>query len=167
MGKNKNPISLAEALVNCVKEVGFCPQCGFFSEHEIHCQICRDEQRSQHEICVVERASDILSLERSEAFRGFYHCLGGLLSPLDGVHPEDLKIEGLVARVQKLNAEEGEVILALGANVEGEATSSYIEEILSPHGIKVTRLARGIPVGANLEFTDQLTLARAFEGRKT
>ncbi len=161
--KRRNPISLAEALVNCEKEVGACPECGFFSLRGELCEICASKKRERNAVCVVEQAPDVMSLERSGAFKGLYHCLGGVLSPLDGVHPEDLRIESLMRRVDQMDG--GEVILAIGAHVEGEATSNYLAELLEGKGVKVTRLARGLPVGANLEFADQLTLARAFEGR--
>jgi len=164
MNHKRNPVSLAEALVECEKKVGFCSECGFFSQRESLCDICVSDKRNKKAICVVEKAPDVIALERSGAFKGLYHCLGGVLSPLDGVHPESLKIDSLLNRVDKLNGE-GEVILAIGAHVEGEATSSYIEELLKEKGVKVSRLARGLPVGANLEFADQLTLTRAFEGR--
>jgi len=164
MDRKRNPISLAEALVESERAVGFCPECGFFSERDQVCEICASEKRVKTKICVVEQAPDVMALERSGAYKGMYHCLGGVLSPLDGVHPEDLRIEGLLQRVKEFEAE-GEVILAIGAHIEGEATSNYIESILKDEGVKVTRLARGLPVGGNLEFADQLTLARAFEGR--
>jgi len=164
LDRKRNPISLAEALVECEKHIGFCPTCGFFSEGEQECKICRSEQRNPHAICVVEKAPDILALERAGAFTGRYHCLGGVLSPLDGVHPEDLRIGSLMQRVEALG-DEGEIILAIGGHIEGEATSNYLEDLLREFPVRVTRLARGLPVGANLEFTDQLTLTRAFEGR--
>jgi len=164
MDKKRNPLSLSEVLIRCEKEVGFCEVCGFFSAIEEKCEICLSTKRRLNAICVVEKAPDVMVLERSGAFDGLYHCLGGVLSPLDGIHPEDLKIDSLIKRVQKMEGEV-EVILAIGANVEGEATSNYLSELLEGKGVKVTRLARGLPVGANLEFTDQLTLARAFEGR--
>jgi len=162
--KKRNPISLAESLVECEKQIGFCSQCGFFAARDQDCEICLSEKRKDNAICVVEKASDVIALERSGAFKGKYHCLGGVLSPLDGIHPEDLKIESLLTRVDAL-PEGGEVILAIGVNIEGEATSSYLEDLLNEKEVTVTRLARGLPVGANLEFADQLTLTRAFEGR--
>lgn len=164
MDRKRNPISLAEALVRCEQETSFCPECGFFSTLQMHCELCESTKRNQNKICVVEKAPDVMVLERSGAYDGLYHCLGGVLSPLDGVHPEDLKIEPLLRRTESLGAG-GEVILAISANVEGEATSSYLADILEGKGVKVTRLARGLPMGGNLEFADQLTLARAFEGR--
>lgn len=166
MNKKRNPLSLAEALVNCERETGFCPECGFFSTQDHPCELCTSPKRIQNLLCVVESAPDVISLERSQAFRGLYHCLGGLLSPLDGIHPEDLSINTLLKRAKLLPAD-GEVILGIGAHVEGEATASYLSELLQQEGIKVSRLARGLPMGASLEFADQLTLARAFEGRKT
>ncbi len=164
MDSKRNPLSLAEALVECEKQIGFCQKCGFFSEKESLCEICTSTKREQNTICVVERAPDVIALERSAAYKGLYHCLGGVLSPLDGVHPENLNIDSLIKRVRDFS-DGGEVILAISANVEGEATSHYIADLLSHRGVKVTGLARGLPVGANLEFADQLTLARAFEGR--
>lgn len=166
MDKRRNPISLAEALVQCERDVDFCLTCGFFTTGSEPCEICSSSKRQRGSICVVERAPDVMALERSDAFKGLYHCLGGLLSPLDGVHPEDLKIDSLLKRVDDLG-DDPEVILAISSNVEGDATASYIADLLIEKEVKVTRLARGLPVGANLEFTDQLTLARAFEGRKS
>lgn len=165
MDKKRNPLALAESLVEVEKQIGFCAECGFFSLKGECCEICESSKREQSAICVVERAPDVMAIERSAAYKGLYHCLGGLLSPLDGVHPEDLKIDALLKRAEALG-ESGEVILAIGSNVEGEATASYLTELLLKQGVRVSRLARGLPVGANLELTDQLTLARAFEGRK-
>ncbi len=164
LDRKRNPVSLAEALVECEKQVGFCSQCGFFAEKGEDCSVCNSSRRTSNAICVVEKAPDVIALERSGAFNGKYHCLGGVLSPLDGIHPEDLRIESLIHRVDEMD-EGAEVILAIGVHIEGEATSSYLEGVLKDKEVKVTRLARGLPVGANLEFADQLTLTRAFEGR--
>ena len=163
MDRRRNPISLAEALVACEREVGFCESCGFF-QGENGCEVCDAKTRERNKICVVEQAPDVMVLERSGAFKGMYHCLGGVLSPLDGIHPEDLRIASLMNRIEQL--EDGEVILAISASVEGEATCGYLENILKEKEVKVTRLARGLPMGSTLEYADQLTLARAFEGRK-
>ncbi len=161
----RNPVSLAEALIKCEQEVSFCKDCGYFSQGGELCEVCTSPRRQRHLICVVEKAPDVIVLERSQAFTGLYHCLGGVLSPLDNVHPEDLKIASLKRRVEAFE-DGGEVILALNASVEGEATCNYLESLLSSETVKVTRLARGLPVGAHLEYADQLTLERAFEGRK-
>ena len=165
MDAKRNPVSLAEALVKCEQEVSFCEKCGFFSEKEELCDLCSSSKRQNNLICVVEKAPDVIILEKSQAFKGLYHCLGGVLSPLDDVHPEDLKIASLERRVAEFDGD-GEIILAVSASVEGEATCNYLESLLSSDTVKVTRLARGLPVGSNLEYADQLTLERAFEGRK-
>jgi len=156
--------SLAEALSRLDAEVEMCPECGFYSESNAPCLLCSDTRRAPSLLCVVEAAADVLRLERSGAFHGQYHVLGGKLSPLDNVTPEDLRIEPLLHRVQSLPAEE--VILALGSDVEGEATANYLANLLRNTGARVTRLAQGMPAGGGLDHVDEMTLHRALEGRR-
>ena len=157
-----NPTELAEVILEAVKAVGSCEVCGFFSTAE-GCAICQDLRR-EPVMCVVEQATDVLPMERSGVFRGRYHCLGGKLSPLDNIGPDDLRIDGLVGRIENEGIEE--VVLALGSDVEGEATASYISGLVGDR-CAVTRLAQGLPAGGMLEHADALTLARAWEGRRT
>lgn len=156
------PTALAAALGDARDRVRHCAECGFFSIEET-CGICADGTR-ENILCVVERATDILPIERSGAFRGRYHALGGRLSPLEHVAPEDLRIGELVARIGR--EEFVEVILALSTDVEGEATANYLAQMLAPRGVRVTRLAQGMPAGGGLEHADELTLARALAGRR-
>ena len=155
---------LAEALVNLRGRVVACAECGFFMERDRDCSLCHDPRRNQRLLCVVEEAADILRLERSGAYSGLYHVLGGKLSPLDNVTPADLRIEELLRRARQLGIEE--VILALGADVEGEATAHYLAETLGPMDIAVTRLAQGMPAGGGLEHADEMTLHHALSGRR-
>lgn len=158
------PASLAEALRVADESVRPCECCGFFATGE-HCAICGDAARDDSMLCVVEQATDVLPLERSGAFRGRYHCLGGKLSPLDRVSPEDLRIPSLLRRLE--SAGEGiEVILALGSDVEGEATANYLVEVLAGRPLRLTRIAQGLPAGGGLEHADALTLVRAMQGRR-
>lgn len=157
--------ALGEALKNLRQDVEACPACGFFMEKGATCLLCGNEKRNAKLLCVVEQASDILRLERSGAFHGLYHVLGGKLSPLDNVTPEDLRIEPLLHRVRDLHTEE--VILALGSDVEGEATANFIADLLRPAGIAVSRLAQGMPAGGALDHVDELTLYQALQGRRT
>ncbi len=154
--------ALAQALRQSEQEVLFCEQCGFFSE-SVLCPACADGTREQAKICVVEQAADIIPLERCGVYHGLYHCLGGKLSPLNDVEPEDLRIDGLLERVRRHPGTE--VILALGSDVEGEATAHYLTHLLKGLDCKVTRLAQGLPAGAGLGYADALTLSRAFSGR--
>jgi len=156
-------LRLAEAIRAAREKVGFCSVCGLFSEED-PCLIDRDAQRDPHVVCVVEQPADVLAFERTGSYRGRYHVLGGVLSPLDGTRPEDLRIRELLER---LGAEPiQEVILATNPNVAGEATALYLSRLLGPLGVKVTRIARGVPMGSDLEYSDQVTLARALEGRR-
>jgi len=155
---------LADALVRMKEAVHFCSVCGNVTDVE-PCSICRNEARDQTVICVVEDPLAVVTLERTRAFRGLYHVLHGALDPLHGIGVEDLKIEELVRRVA--NGQIEEVILATNPNVEGDTTAGYLERRLAPLGVRVTRLARGLPVGGDLEYTDEVTLARALEGRRT
>lgn len=159
------PVGLAEAVVRARQRVRPCPVCGFFAT-DSGCQVCEDPSRDERLLCVVEQATDVLPLERSGAFRGRYHCLGGKLSPLDRVSPEDLRIPTLVRRLDEAS-EEIEVILALGADVEGEATANYLAELLRGRNCRLTRIAQGLPAGGGLEHADELTLVRAMQGRRS
>lgn len=156
--------ALAAALTRAKDEVGQCPRCGFFASGG-RCDACDDPARDESVLCVVEQATDVVPIERSGAFRGRYHCLGGKLSPLDQVRPEDLRIGSLLRRVGE---HEGvEVILALGADVEGEATANYLADLLRGKACQVSRIAQGLPAGGGLEHADDLTLLRAMQGRRT
>lgn len=154
---------LAEALQRAKAAIRPCAVCGFFAAAE-RCDVCDDPTRDES-LCVVEQATDVLPLERSGAFRGRYHCLGGKLSPLDRVSPEDLRIPSLLRRVEAAPAEI-EVILALGSDVEGEATANYLAELLRGRNCRLTRIAQGLPAGGGLEHADELTLMRAMQGRR-
>jgi len=156
-------LRLADAIRVVKERVGVCGLCGNFSEQD-PCLICSDPQRDAAVLCVVEQAVDVLALERTAHFRGRYHVLGGALSPLEGTHPEDLRIQPLLQRLQ--SGEIREVILATNPNVAGEATALYLSRLLTPIGLKVTRIARGVPMGSDLEYSDLVTLARALEGRR-
>lgn len=154
---------LAAAIVSARKKVHLCGVCGALTERT-PCDICSHPSRDASVICVVERPVDILSLEKAGNFRGKYHVLGGKISPLNGVGPEDLRIDSLEKRLRQEPVRE--VVLALGTDVEGDATSHYLAKRLAPSGIKVTRIAHGLPAGTGLEFADELTLSRALEGRR-
>ena len=158
-----DPLALAQSLTIAHGEIRSCSSCGFFATEET-CAICRDPARDTMTLCVVEQATDVLPLERSGAFRGRYHCLGGKLSPLDRVSPEDLRIPALLRRV---DATPGlEVILALGSDVEGEATANYLADLLRERDCRLSRIAQGLPAGGGLEHADELTLLRAMQGRR-
>lgn len=162
--KKAEPLALAGAIMEAHETIIACPVCGFFATREV-CEICADPRRDEALLCVVEQATDVLPLERSGAFKGRYHCLGGKLSPLDRVSPEDLNIPELMRRVDEAG-EEMEIILALGADVEGEATSNYLADMLRGKSVRVTRIAQGLPAGGGLEHADELTLMRALQGRR-
>jgi recombination protein RecR len=150
----------ADAITHMREHVRECTVCQTFTDREI-CPICASEKRDRTTICVVEEPSDVLAIERSGDYRGMYHVLHGSLSPLDGVGPDDIRLRELMARLGDVR----ELILALNPNVEGEVTTQYIAKMTNPLGVRVTRIARGVPVGADLEFADDATLARAIEGR--
>ena len=157
---------LAEAILHMKEAVHFCSVCGNVTDVE-PCSICRSDQRDRSTICVVEDPLAVMTLERTRIYKGLYHVLHGALDPLHGVTVEDLKIEELVRRVQDGGADAvKEVILATNPNVEGDTTAGYLERRLAPLGLHVTRLARGLPVGGDLEYADEVTLARALEGRR-
>jgi len=154
---------LAEAMLHAREKIQFCSTCGALTEKS-PCPICADSRRDASLICVIERAVDILSIEKSNAFRGKFHVLGGRISPLDGVEPEDLRI----AELEKRLAHEPirEIVIALATDVEGDATSAYLAKRLARSNLKISRIAYGLPAGSGLEFADELTLSRALEGRR-
>ena len=154
---------LAEVLLEIKEKVRFCEICGNVAEQPT-CGICRDPRRSPATICVVEEAKDVVAIERTREFRGLYHVLGGAISPIDGVGPDDLRIRSLVQRLADPTVTE--VIIATDPNLEGEATASYLTRLLIQPNLRVTRLASGLPVGGDLEYADEVTLGRAFEGRR-
>lgn len=154
---------LAEAIIAARERTQFCSACGGLTEKS-PCYLCADSRRDGALICLVERAVDILSLEKSGTYRGRYHVLGGKISPLDGVEPEDLRIGELEQRVGTESIRE--VVIALGTDVEGDATSHYLAKRLARPGLKITRIAYGLPAGSGLEYADELTLSRAMEGRR-
>ncbi len=155
---------LADVLRTVKERVKFCIECGNITEEDL-CLICRDPRRDNSLICVVEESKDVMAIEKTREFRGKYHVLGGAISPIDGIGPENLRIRELMARLA--NTEIQELIIATDPNLEGEATASYLIRQIKPMGIKVSRLASGLPVGGDLEYADEVTLGRAFEGRRT
>lgn len=156
------PEAIASAITQARGAIHPCRLCGFFATGDL-CEICADESRARELLCVVERPTDILPLEKTSAYRGRYHSLGGRISPLDRVAPEDLRIEALVARVE--TEAPHEIIFALAADVEGEATTHYLVDLLQKYPVSLTRIAHGLPAGGGLESADELTLARALSGR--
>jgi recombination protein RecR len=154
---------LAAVLQRVKDEVKFCKICGNVSEAE-ECRICRDVRRDLTVICVVEEPKDVVAIERTREFRGRYHVLGGAISPIEGIGPDDLKVRELLLRLQ--DGVVTELILATDPNLEGEATATYLARLIKPIGLKVTRLASGLPVGGDLEYADEVTLGRAFSGRR-
>ncbi|CAB4599032.1 unannotated protein [freshwater metagenome] len=159
---------IADSLVDAVRtvkdRVKFCTDCGNVSEEE-QCRICRDPRRDPSKICVVEEPKDVIAVERTREFRGKYHVLGGAISPIDGIGPDQLRIRELMQRLSDSTI--SEIILATDPNLEGEATATYLARLIKPMGISVSRLASGLPVGGDLEYADEVTLGRAFEGRTT
>lgn len=155
---------LAQVLTEVREKVKFCEICGNVGE-EARCGICRDARRDPTLICVVEEAKDVVAIERTREFRGLYHVLGGSISPMDGIGPDDLRIRQLLTRLS--DGTVTEVIIATDPNMEGEATATYITRLLAAIEVKVSRLAFGLPVGGDLEYADEVTLGRAFEGRRT
>lgn len=155
---------LVEAIREVKEKVKFCEICGNVSE-ELQCRICRDPKRELHAICVVEESKDVQAIEKTREFRGRYHVLGGAISPIEGIGPENLRIKELMTRLA--DGAVTEVILATDPNLEGEATATYLARLLKPLELTITRLASGLPVGGDLEYADEVTLGRAFEGRRT
>ncbi|MEV8337644.1 recombination mediator RecR [Leucobacter sp. NPDC077196] len=161
--QNFDVSKLAELLSEVRDKVRFCDVCGNITEHE-RCSICRDPRRDESLICVVEEPKDVVAIERTRQFRGLYHVLGGAISPIDGIGPDDLSIPALMRRVGETHVQE--VIIATDPNLEGEATAAYLSRLLTTIEVPVSRLASGLPVGGDLEFADEVTLGRAFEGRR-
>ena len=157
-------VALVEAIRTVRERVKFCDECGNVSEYT-KCKICMDPRRDGSNICVVEEPKDVIAIERTREFRGKYHVLGGAISPIDGIGPEQLRVRELMARLSDSKIQE--VILATDPNLEGEATATYLARMIKPMGIKVSRLASGLPVGGDLEYADEVTLGRAFEGRRS
>lgn len=161
--ENYDPTRLSELLATIRDKVRFCHVCGMISDSDT-CGICSDTRRNPSMICVVEEAKDVLAIERTREFRGLYHVLGGAISPIDGIGPDDLRISSLLTRLADSSVTE--VIIATDPNVEGEATATYLSRLLHQPGLVVSRLASGLPVGGDLEYADEITLGRAFEGRR-
>jgi len=161
--ENYDPTRLSELLATIRDKVRFCHICGMISDSDT-CGICSDARRNPSMICVVEEAKDVLAIERTREFRGYYHVLGGAISPIDGIGPDDLRISALMTRLSDSTVTE--VIIATDPNVEGEATATYLSRLLVQPGLTVSRLASGLPVGGDLEYADEITLGRAFEGRR-
>lgn len=153
--------NLAEALIAIKEKIKFCSICFNITEND-PCQVCSSDRRDRSTICVVEEANDVLALEKTGEYKGLYHILGGALSPLEGIGPDDLRIKELMGR---LNGTTREVIIATNPNTEGEATAIYLEKLIKPLSLRITRIARGLPVGGDLEYADEITLTRALEGR--
>ena len=160
--RSEQPEGIARAITHTRATIRPCLKCGFFATDEL-CEICADDSRARDLLCVVEQPTDILPLERTSAFRGRYHSLGGRISPLDRVAPEDLRINSLIERVE--TEKPNEIIFALAADVEGEATTNYLVELLKKYPVSLTRIAHGLPAGGGLESADELTLYRALAGR--
>ena len=156
-------LELSDVIRDVKKKIHPCVSCGNYTEEE-QCEICTDPRRDGKTVCVVKEARDVIAMERARDYSGVYHVLGGVISPMEGIGPDDIDIPGLLKRVDGVNIQE--VIIATSSDVEGEATASYIAKLLKDKGIRVTRIARGIPVGADLEYTDEVTLSNALRGRR-
>jgi recombination protein RecR len=154
---------LAEAIVRAKERISFCRECGNVAESD-RCRICRDEGRDRAVLCVVEEPKDVATIEKAAVIKGRYHVLGGAISPLDGIGPEDLRTQELLERVERDGVTE--VIIATNPNLEGNATAMYVAALVKPAGVRVTRLASGLPVGGDLEYADEVTLSQALEGRR-
>jgi recombination protein RecR len=155
--------ALSDAMLTVKEKVRFCVECGNVSEQD-KCRVCLDERRDRSMICVVEEPKDVVAVEKTREYRGLYHVLGGAISPIDGIGPDDLRIRELMPRLADDRV--SEVVIATDPNLEGEATATYLARLLSPMGIAVSRLASGLPVGGDLEYADEVTLGRAFAGRR-
>lgn len=162
--KEEDALKFAKALVDIKRELTICPTCGFITD-ETPCAICRDSHRNKQVIMVVEEHKDVIAMEKMKEYKGLYHVLHGVISPINGMGPNDINIPTLIERLKK-EEEVQEVILATSTKLEGESTAMYIAKLLKPTGIKVTRIARGIPAGGNIEYADEVTLLRALEGRQ-
>lgn len=155
--------SLADAILTAKKEMKYCSVCGNLTDQE-PCSICSDDTRDRSVICIVETARDVFAMERLREYRGLYHVLHGTISPMDGRGPEDINLKSLIIRLQENDIEE--VVIATNPSIEGEATAMYIARLIKPSGIRVSRIAHGIPVGGDIEYTDEVTLLKALEGRR-
>jgi len=155
--------ALADSITDAKKEMRYCSVCGNLTDND-PCVICSDESRRKDVICVVESPKDVVAMERIKEFDGTYHVLNGVISPMEGVGPEDINLKSLIERLQKEDVKE--LIVATNPNIEGEATAMYIARLIKPAGIKVTRIAHGLPVGGDLEYADEVTLLKAMEGRR-
>jgi len=156
--------SLANSIVNAKRSLHYCSVCGNLTDTD-PCEICSDESRDRTKVCVVETPQDVIAMERIREFKGMYHVLHGAISPVEGIGPNDINLKSLITRLQQ-HDEIDEIIVATNPNIEGEATAMYIARLLKPSGIKVTRIAHGIPVGGDLEYADEVTLLKAMEGRR-
>ncbi|MGP1570286.1 MAG: recombination mediator RecR [Eubacteriales bacterium] len=157
-------VAIANAIIDAKEQMRYCEICGNLTDKQV-CNICEDEKRRKDVICVVESARELASMERIREYEGLYHVLNGSISPLEGVGPEDINLMSLLKRLQ--GSQINEVILATNPNIEGEATAMYIAKLLKPSGIKVSRIAHGVPLGGDLEYTDEETLSKALDGRRT
>ena len=156
--------ALANSIVNAKRSLHYCSVCGNLTDTD-PCEICSDESRDRTKVCVVETPQDVIAMERIREFKGLYHVLHGAISPVEGIGPTDINLKSLITRLQQ-HDEIDEIIVATNPNIEGEATAMYIARLLKPSGIKVTRIAHGIPVGGDLEYADEVTLLKAMEGRR-
>lgn len=161
--KEDDVLDLAKSLVNAKRQLSHCSICYNMTDED-PCQICRDKTRNRSVICVVQDPKDVIAMERTKEYDGLYHVLHGAISPMDGIGPEDIKVPDLIKRLEDEEVEE--IILATNPTVEGEATAMYISRLIKPIGLKVTRIAHGLPVGGDLEYADEVTLSKALEGRR-
>ncbi|HFK1800432.1 TPA: recombination protein RecR [Bacillus cereus] len=161
--KEDDVLGFAKALVNAKRDLAYCSVCGHITDRD-PCYICNDSHRDQSVVCVVQEPKDVIAMEKMKEYQGVYHVLRGAISPMEGIGPEDINIPQLLKRLHDETVQE--VILATNPNVEGEATAMYISRLLKPTGIKVTRIAHGLPVGGDLEYADEVTLSKALEGRR-
>ncbi len=161
--KEEDVVDFSKALVSAKRELSYCTICGHITDQEI-CSICSDASRNEEVICVVEDSKDVIAMEKMKEFNGRYHVLHGSISPMDGIGPEDINVPDLLKRLKE--EEVTELILATNPNIEGEATAMYISRLVKPSGIKTSRIAHGLPVGGDLEYADEVTLAKSLEGRR-
>lgn len=162
--EEREATSLANSIVNAKRSLHYCSVCGNLTDTD-PCEICSDESRDRTKVCVVETPQDVIAMERIREFKGLYHVLHGAISPVEGIGPNEINLKSLITRLQQ-HDEIDEIIVATNPNIEGEATAMYIARLLKPSGIKVTRIAHGIPVGGDLEYADEVTLLKAMEGRR-
>lgn len=161
--KEDDVLDFAQALISAKRELTYCDVCGNITDQE-RCSICQDQSRDQSVICVVQDPKDVIAMEKMREFNGQYHILNGAISPIDGIGPEDINVPSLLDRLKDEQVKE--LILATNPNVEGEATAMYISRLIKPSGIKITRIAHGLPMGGDLEYADEVTLSKALEGRR-